>query len=45
MAVGTICSDFRPQEKEICHCFQPFPSVCHEVMGPDAMILDFFNDF
>ena len=21
------------------------PSICHEVIGPDAMILDFFNDF
>ena len=24
-----------------CHCFQFSPSICHEVMGPDAMILVF----
>ena len=24
-----------------CHCFYCFPSICHEVMGPDAMILPF----
>ena len=30
------------EPKEIvCHCFHCFPSVCHEVMGPDAMILVF----
>ena len=27
-------------EKIICHCLHCFP-ICHEVMGPDAMILDF----
>ena len=25
MATGTICSDFRAQEEEICHCFHIFP--------------------
>ena len=35
----TICSDFGAQGNKICHCFHIFPSICHEVMGPDAMIL------
>ena len=38
MAAVTICSDFGAQEYEISHCS---PSICHEVMGPDAMILVF----
>ena len=25
--------------KIVSHCFHCFPSICHEVMGPDAMIL------
>ena len=25
-----------------CHCFHLSPSICHEVMGLDAMILDFW---
>ena len=33
-------SDFGAQEK-VCHCFHCFPSICHEVMGPDAMLLAF----
>ena len=41
MAGVTICSDFGAQENKICHCFHFFPSNCHEVMGPDAMILVF----
>ena len=41
MAAVTICSDFRAQEEEICHYFHLSPSICHEVMGPDAMILVF----
>ena len=32
--------DFGTQEK-VCHCLQCFPSICHEVMGPDVMILVF----
>ena len=27
---------------KVCHCFHCFPSICHEVMGPDAMILVFW---
>ena len=37
MAAVTICSDFGAQEDKLCHCFHCFP-ICHEVMGPDAMI-------
>ena len=40
MAAVTICSDFRPQENEVCHCFHYFP-ICYEVMKLDAMILVF----
>ena len=29
------------QEEKICHCFHFFP-ICHEVIGPDAMILVFW---
>ena len=43
MAAVTIPSDFWAQEEEICHYFHISP-ICHEVMWPDAMILDFiFN--
>ena len=46
-------SDFGVQEEKICHCFHfffylpwndasTFSSICHEVMGPDAMILVFW---
>ena len=41
MATVTICSDFRAQAAEIRHYFRLSPSNCHEVMGPDAMILVF----
>ena len=42
MAVVTICSDFGAQENKVCHCFHFFSlSICHEVMGPDAIILVF----
>ena len=39
MAAVTTCSDFRAQEEETYHCFYHFPSICHKVMGLDAMIL------
>ena len=36
-----ICSDFgAPKIKSVTVCLFP-PSICHEVMGPDAMILVF----
>ena len=40
MAVVTIYSDFGAQENKICYFFFS-PSICHEVMGPDAVILVF----
>ena len=43
MAVVTIHSDLGAQENKICHCFHFSPSICHEVMGPNAMILGFLN--
>ena len=36
-----MCSDFGAQENKVCHCFHCF-SICHEVMGPDAM--NFFSE-
>ena len=38
----TICSDFGAQENKVCHCclFLP-PSICHELMGTDAIIFVF----
>ena len=41
MAAVTTCSDFGAQEEKTSHCFHCFPSICCEVMGPDAMILVF----
>ena len=41
MAVVTICSDFAAQENKVSHSFHCF-SICHEVMGPDAMIFVFW---
>ena len=37
-----IHSDFGAQENKICYCLHFPPSICHEVMGPDAMILVFW---
>ena len=42
MAAVTICSDFGTQENKVCHCFHCFPSIYHEAMGPDIMILVFW---
>ena len=39
MAVVTVQSGFGTQENKICPCFHLTPFICHEVMGPDAMIL------
>ena len=41
MASVTICSDFGASQNKVCHCFHS-PSICHEVMGPDIMILVFW---
>ena len=42
MAVVTVHSDFGAQENKIGHCFHFFPSICHEVIGLDAMIFILF---
>ena len=39
MAAVTVDSDFGAQEDKTCHCFHFSPSISHEVMRPDAMIL------
>ena len=42
MAAVTVHSGFGVQENEICNYFHFFfPSICHEVMGLDAMIFVF----
>ena len=43
MAAVTICSDFGAPQNKVCHCFNFSQSVCHEVMGLDAVILVFLN--
>ena len=40
MAAVTICNDFGAPQNKICHCFFS-PSICHEVMQPDAIIFFF----
>ena len=42
MAAITICSDFGAQKNKVSHCFHCFPSISHEVMGLDAVILVFW---
>ena len=41
MAAVTICSDSRAPQNKASHCFHVSPSISHEVMGLDAMILVF----
>ena len=41
MAAVTVYSDFGAQEYKVSP-FPLFPSVCHKVMGPDAMIFIFW---
>ena len=43
MTIVTIHNDFGPQGNKICHCFSFFPSICHKVIRPDAMILVFLT--
>ena len=43
IAAVTIHSDFAAQKNKVSHNFHVSPSICHEVMGPDAMILVFLN--
>ena len=43
MTAVTVHRDFGAQENNICNCFFHFlPSIWHEVMGLDAMILVFW---
>ena len=44
MAAVTICSDFGAQENKVKSLTVSIfsPSICHEVMGLDAMILVFW---
>ena len=41
MAIVTICSDFGAQKNKVSTVSIVSPSICHEVMGPDAKILVF----
>jgi len=41
MAATTICGDFGVQEIKSVTVSIVSPSICHEVMGPDTMILVF----
>ena len=41
MAAVTICSDFGAQKIKSATVFTDSPSICHEVMGPNATILFF----
>ena len=41
MAAVTICSDFGAPQNKVRHVSIVSPSICHEVMGLDAMILVF----
>ena len=42
MAAVTICSDFGAQKLKLATVSTVSPSIYHEVMGPDAMILVFW---
>ena len=42
MAAITICSDFGAQKLKLATVSTVSPSISHEVMGPDAMILVFW---
>ena len=42
MATDAICSDYGAQKNKVSLCFRCFPSIGHEVMGPNAMIFVFW---
>ena len=42
MAAVTTHNDLGVRENKIYQCFHFFPSICHEVMGLDTMILVFW---
>ena len=39
MAAVTVCSDLEPKKIKSVSVSIVSPSICHEVMGPDAMVL------
>jgi len=41
MTVVTTCTDFGVKENKASRVSIVSPSICHKVMGPDAMILVF----
>ena len=41
MAAVNICSDFGAPQNKVSHCYIISPSICHEVMRPDTVILGF----
>jgi len=41
MAAVTICSDWEPKKIKSLTVSVVSPAICHEVMGPDAMIFIF----
>ena len=41
MAAVSICSDYGAPQNKAGHFSTVSPSICHEVMGPDAMMLVF----
>ena len=43
MAAVTICSDFGAKKIKSVTVSIVFLSICHEVMGPDAIIFVFLN--
>ena len=43
MAAITICSDFGAQENKVVTGSIVSPSICHEVIGLDVLILSFLN--
>ena len=45
MAAVTVQSDFGAQEEKVCTVSTFSPSICHAMMGPDAMILVFASFF
>ena len=41
LSPSAVILEAPPQKIKSCHCLHCFPSICHEVMGPDAMTLVF----
>ena len=42
MVAVTICSDIGAPKIKVCHGYHYSSSICHEMLGPDAMILVFW---